>query len=203
MNKVEKFIKEQNAIILEDREKTLVELGLTDKEYSPDGKENYQYSEYDYVNGEKKYYRICAVAVTDEEYELILSKANQVKAIKEKEEFERQKERGRAAHRTIKKWIPVFEPKEEWSSYVKKENDNGKSKMASLLRIAAWAIGIIAVIAGLMTSFETEDILPVIITLGVGAMGMLVLYALASALDYLAELTSIARNGYKYKETTK
>ena len=205
MNKVEQYIEKQNKIILEDREKTLIALGLTDKEYSPDNRESWQYSKYDYVNGEKRYYKEVAIQVTDEEYALILSKAKQVEEIKAKEEQERQREQNKVSYRVIKKWIPVFEkPKSEWSSpSEEKKVDNGRSKIASILRTVAWVMGILAFISGIIIAFGTGNFLPVLITLGAGAMEMLLFYALAAILDYLAELTSIARNGFKYTETNK
>lgn len=205
MNKVEQYIKKQNKVISEDREKTLIALGLTDKEYSPDNRKSWEYSECDYINGEKRYYKEVAVQVTDEEYQLILSKAKQVEEIKAKEEQERQKERNKVSYRVIKKWIPVFEkPKSEWSSPSEEENvDNGRSKIASILRTVAWIIGIIAVIAGIVVAFGTDNFLSVLLTFSTGAIGMLLFYALAAILDYLAELTAIARNGFKYIETNK
>ena len=57
MNKLEQYIKKQNKIICEDKERTLISLGLTEKEYSPNNLETWQYSKYDYVDGEKRYYR--------------------------------------------------------------------------------------------------------------------------------------------------
>ena len=70
MNKVEQYLEKQNKIILEDREKTLISLGLTDKEYSPDNIESREFPKYNYINGEKKYYKEVAIQVTDEEYAL-------------------------------------------------------------------------------------------------------------------------------------
>ncbi|MDD6488933.1 MAG: hypothetical protein PUG48_03850 [Clostridia bacterium] len=205
MNKVEKYIEKQNKIILEDREKTLIALGLSEKEYSPDNRENWKYSKYDYVNGEKKYYREVAIQVTDEEYALILSKAKQVEEIKSKEEQERQNERNKVSYRVIKKWIPVFEKtKSECSSLSEEEKvDNGRSKIASILRTVAWIIGILAIISGIVIAFGAKNFLPILITFGVGTMEILMFYALAAILDYLAELTSIAKNGFKYIETKK
>ncbi len=205
MNKIEQYIEKQDKIILEDREKTLIALGLIEKEYSPDNRESWQYPKYDYVNGEKKYYKEVAIRATDEEYALILSKAKQVEDIRAREEQERQKERNKTSHGTIKKWIPVFEkPKSELSSpSEEKKIDDGKSKIASILRTVAWIICILSFISGIVIAFGTESVLPVLLTFGAGAMEMLMFYALASILDYLAELTSIARNGFKYNETNK
>ena len=205
MNKIEQYIERQNKIILEDREKTLISLGLVDKEYSPDDFKTYKYPEIDYVNGEKKYYRKVAIQVTDEEYALILSKSKQVEEIKRKEEQEREKERNKVSYRITKKWVPVFEkPKDEWNSYDEKEKvDDGKSKIAKKLRAVAWATVIIATISGLIADITLGSFFVTICAFGASMVEWLALYSVASVLDYLAELTSIARNGYKYTETNK
>ena len=205
MNKIEQYIERQNKIILEDREKTLISLGLVDKEYSPDDFKTYKYPEIDYVNGEKKYYRNVAIQVTDEEYALILSKSKQVEEIERKEEQEREKERNKVSYRITKKWVPVFEkPKDEWNSYDEKEEvDDGKSKIAKKLRAVAWAIVIIATISGLIADTTLGSFFVTICAFGASMVEWLALYSVASVLDYLAELTSIARNGYKYTETNK
>lgn len=205
--KVKEYLNKQDKIITEDREKTLITLGLTEKEYAPnnENRESYRYPKYDYSNGERKYYREVAMTVTDEEYLLILEKAKQVKDIKAKEDIEKQKEKNKSSHKTVKKWIPIFEkPKDEWASYGEKETaDMGVSKVASILRVVAWLMGILTIISGIAISFAAENILSFLIALIVGALEMLMFYALASILDYLAELTSIARNGFKYNESNK
>ncbi len=202
MNKVEEYIEKQNRIILKDREKTLISLGLIDKEYSPDNRERWAYSKYDYVDGEKRYYKEVPIKVTDEEYELIISKAKQVEEIKTKEEQERQKEQSKTSYRVTKKWMPVFE-KQKNEGESNEEEDDGKSRIASILRIVAWLIGILSVLLGIFLAVEMEIFLPVIIAFGAGAIEMLMFYAIAAVLEYLAELTAIARNGFKYNESSK
>ena len=83
--KIEAYFSKQNRIIQEDREKTLIQLGLVEKEYSPDGSKSWKYDKIDYVGGEQKYYREIPMKVTDEEYALIIEKAEQVNAIHRKE----------------------------------------------------------------------------------------------------------------------
>ena len=89
------------------------------------------------------------------------------------------------------------------SSPSEKKVDNGKSEIASTLRMVAWIIGILAFVSGVIIAFGTENFLPVLVAFGAGAMEMLMLHTLAAVLDYLAELTSIARNGFKYTETNR
>ena len=204
MNKIEQYLEKQNKIILEDREKTLIALGLTEKEYSNDDFKSWKYPECDYVNGEKKYYRSVAIQVTDEEYALILSKAKQVEEIKAREEQERQKERNKVSYRVIKKWIPVFEkPKSECDLPNEEEKvDNGKSKAAKNIRITYYVLLAIAFIGAIILDVSEDiNILPYVV-IG-GLIESVLVEGLASILDYLAELTSIARNGFKYTETNK
>ena len=204
MNIIEQYIEKQNKIILEDREKTLLALGLTEKEYSPDDFKTYKYPEIDYVNGEKKYYRNVAIKVTDEEFALILLKAKQVEEIKRKEEQEQEKQRNKVSYKIIKKWIPIFEKPRNESLFGddKEQVDTGKSKAAKNIRIRYYVLLAIAFIGAIILDITEEiNILPYV-AIG-GLVESVLVEGLASILDYLAELTSIARNGYRYDETTK
>lgn len=206
MSKVEEYIKKQNKVILEDREKTLIALGLTEKEYSPDYKEDFNHKKYDFINGERRYYRDVAIKVTDEEYELIISKAKQVEAIKAKEEEklkDAQKKKHTKVIKVVKKWIPIFEkPQSKLESLFETEEkvDKGRSTIALILRVVAWITGIVALFTGIYLSIELNNALVLAITSGASAMGILLLLALAEILDRLAELTSIERNGLRYTE---
>ena len=57
----------------EQKQKTLIELGLYDKIYSPDNKSSSEFplSEWDYNNSTTKFYKKVPIDVTDEEYEEI------------------------------------------------------------------------------------------------------------------------------------
>lgn len=52
-----------------EKEKLLIDLGLSEKEYSPSGNLSDEYPEYDRET--KSYYKLKAIAVTDEEFEEI------------------------------------------------------------------------------------------------------------------------------------
>ncbi len=206
MDKIAQYIQKQDKIIREDREKTLIALGLTEKEYSPNNKESWQYPKTEYVAGEKRFYREVAMAVTDEEYALILSKAKQVEQIRLKQEQAKEREQSRQSSRTAKKWVPVFKkPASEWDSPDKKEEvETGRSKIAAIARVVAWILlGTLSVLVGVFSAVGTVNPLLLLLSLGAAAVEMLLFYALASILDYLAELTAIARNGFKYTETNK
>ena len=204
MNKLEQYLAKQDKIINDDREKTLISLGLVEKEYAPDNKENWKYTKYDYKDGEKRYYREVAIKVTDEEYALIMQKTKQVAEIRAKEEQERQKERSRASLNVVKQCMPVFrKPKSEWQTYGEEEKaDNGRSGIATLLRIVAWTLFALACIGGIILAL-TEDMTWALVVLLACPIELLLFLAFASVLDHLAELTAIARNGYKYSETPK
>lgn len=140
---LETYFSKQNRIIQEDREKTLIKLGIVEKEYSPNGSKSWKYDKIDYVDGEQKYYREVPMKVTDEEYALIVEKAEQVEAIHRKEELE--KERQQARLMVIKQWLPIFEnSKSKQASYGDKNNpETGKSTIASVLRVVACATCIV------------------------------------------------------------
>ena len=107
-----------------------------------------------------------------------------------------------------KKWIPIFVKSKEGTSNSYKDNekvevDTGKSKIAVMLRIIAWTIGIIAMLVGFFLAVDKEKIIFLISAVAGATLEMLSFYALASILDYLAELTSIIRSGFKYNESDK
>lgn len=191
MNKIEQFIKEQDRIILEDREKTLIALGLTEKEYVPDDADqiySYEYPQYDYVNGKEKYYREVAIKITDEEYALILSKVRQVEEIRARQNLSNEEQN--VPNNIIKKWIPVF----------KKTDNKGWSKTAKSIRTTYYILYGLAVLVSFIISITKQIPVVPFVVLG-GLIEGVIIEGFASILDYLAELTSIARNGFKYTET--
>lgn len=201
MNKVEQYIQKCDKLIKEDREKTLISLGLTEKEYSPDFKETREYNKCDYVNGEKRYYKDVAISVSDEEYELIISKARTVQEIRDREA---QSAKTQPSSRVIikKNLSPVFKLKKyENPTNDPESEDDGTSGVAYILRIVAWILMILTAITGLAALFQ--DGLTGIVAIGAGLMEMLILYALAAALDYLAEIAAMLRNGFKFTDIEK
>lgn len=207
MGAIETYLLIQNRIIQEDRDKTLIKLGIVEKEYSPDGKKSWKYDKIDYVGGEQKYYREIPMKVSDEEYAVIIEKAGQVEAIQRKEELEKEREQARqkSSYMVMKRWLPIFEkPISEWTSEDdKNKTETGKSKIATILRVVAWLSCIFLVIFGIASAASAESFVLALLYFGIGGMTLLIQYALASILDYLAELTAIARNGFKYSETNK
>ena len=205
MNQLEKFLSKQNETIREDREKTLIALGLIEKEYSPDGKESYRYPKCDYIGGEKKYYREVAINVTDEEWAQILSVTKQVEEIERRKEAEREKDRNRSAYRVVKKWIPVFsKPKDTtFSSSTNEEPETGKSHVATVVKLTAWLIGIIGIIGGIIAGVSIESFTVAMLCILGAAVEIILASALADIMNNLAELTTIARNGFKYNETNE
>lgn len=202
MGTIESYIEQQDKIISEYREKTLISLGLCEKEYAPDNTYSAKYPQYDYKNGEKSYYRDVAIKVTDEQWAEIIEKAQAVQKIKEQEEREAEQNRRQPTYQIIKKWIPVFEfpkptyPLEEENS---KQNE-GKSNFARTLKIIAILLGIACIVAGCIFMGITGGIEWIFIGVISAVVTALPFIALGEILDYLAELSAIARNGYKYKE---
>jgi len=201
MNKVEQYLQKCDKLISEDREKTLISLGLTEKEYSPDFKESREYNKCDYVNGEKRYYKDVAISVSDEEYELITRKAKEVEAIRDRE-AQKSAFVSKTSVVVKKNLSPVFKLKKYDNPTNDPESeDDGTSGVAYILRIVAWILMIFTAITGLVALFE--DGLTGIVVIGAGLMEMLILYALAAALDYLAEIAATLRNGFKFTDTKK
>lgn len=198
-NRIEKFLKEQDRIIDEDRQNTLISLGLTEKEFSPDGKQSHYYPDCTYVDGEKRYYREVAMTVSDEEYALIVSKAEQAEAIRLKNEQQKNSVNSRL---TVKKWLPVFEAPKD-GSVQNEQPETGKSKIASYLRICAWVICVLLGFVGIVVSIEAESILNILVYALGATLEVLMLYYYAEVLDSLAELKAIAKGGFKYSETRK
>lgn len=201
MNKVEQYLQKCDKLISEDREKTLISLGLTEKEYSPDFKESREYKKCDYVNGEKRYYKDVAISVSDEEYELIISKAKTVQEIRDRE-AQKSASVSKTSVVVKKNLSPIFKLKKYDNPTNDPESeDDGTSGVAYILRIVAWILMILTAITGLVALFE--DGLTGIVVIGAGLMEMLILYALAAALDYLAEIAATLRNGFKFTDTKK
>ena len=131
--KVEQLVKKLDTTIIEDKEKVLIELGLTKKEYSPDGERSYKYDLCDYVDGKKCYYREIAITISDEEYDLILSKLAQVNEIRSKEEAKQRKKQEQSHNSLIKKWIPVFTKPKDPLDDENNSPETGKSKFATII----------------------------------------------------------------------
>ena len=182
MKSVKQFLEEQDAIIKKDREKTLVELGLTEKVCSPENKKSPEYPKYEYKNGQKVYYKTVAIDVTDEEYELIITKANQVKAIREK---------GKNT-KAARKLTPLFKSGT-------KNSDNSR-KLAKIYRIFAILAAIAATIVGIAYGIMM-DFFPITLAgIAAGALMTIAPLAAANLLESNAELLSILHEGGVYTE---
>ena len=80
MKSLEEFMKEQDSVIREHREKTLINAGLVERKYSPDNKASYEYPHCEYdSNGDKRYYRDVAIKITDEQWQEVLEKNDAIK----------------------------------------------------------------------------------------------------------------------------
>ncbi len=200
MTKLQSFLKTQDDIIAADRAQTLVALGLTEKEYAPDNLPSREYPQEEWVDGEKRYYREVAISVTDEEYAQILAKTAAVEAIRKKNATEQAKKR---PAKTEKQWLPIFklpEQRDENGRPIVLE-ETGKCKLAFLLRVLALAILAVGLISGLV--LLSENVFSFLTTAIATVVEVLLLYAVAEILDYLATLSAVAKQGYHYRETTK
>ena len=165
MTSLERFLKEQDKIINDDKEKTLMALGITKKEYAPDGKNSYRYSKCEHIDGEKRYYREVAADVSDEEYAVIIEKMQKVAEIKKKKE----------------KYL--------LSKAEQDAGNNTTSKIATILRYIVAITAVIVVICVLVLLTMGDSLRAAIITLGCTFVESLLLLALAEILDRLAEIS--------------
>lgn len=201
--RLDAFLASQDKIILEDRQKTLISLGLTEKEYAPEGElATWKYPQYEYRNGKKQYYREVAIQVTDHEWELILDKLAKVQEIKDREAAAQKKKNPKPVD---KKWIPVYEfpKKTNWVGEEVTTSTSGKSQIARVLRWIAWLGAIGCIIAAIVVLFVSELFSTFALLTSSAAIELLLFLALAEVLDTLAELRAIALQGFKYKESTK
>jgi len=170
MTAIERYIKEQERIIEKDKENTLIELGIVEREYSPNGLWTGVYNKTETINGEKKYFREVPAKVTDEEYALILQKAKQVQEIQSRKEIKR---------------------KGELDKYDSPEDR--ESKLAKILRIVAEVIFVLALVGGGIIAAKVESFV-VFIGVALGSTVELLLFcALAEILDHLKEIAYYAR----------
>ena len=198
-DKVKKYLDGQDSIIEKYKEKKLIELGLTEKEYAPDNQSSYIYNNSEIIDGEKRYFRYAAIKVTDEEYEQILQRERQIDAIYESENNRLQREAIISEKKRDKKWVPVynFVQKERMSKGKAELYERGRSACAVDLRIIAWIIMLVAGIGGFIAGHDCDAYWITLVCLVTGGINMAIMYAIAEILDRLAEISAIARNGIK------
>ena len=200
MSRVSEFLHEQDKIIAKDREKTLIALGLFEKEYSPNGVFSRFYPKYDIVNGEKRYYREVAIHVTEEEWQAITEKAKIVSEIRMREEEEEREARAEMAKkRGIRDdlILPNFvaeEKNEDGDIEVK-----GRSGLSTPLRVMAFVLVLWYVVGGIIAwcrGYE-EQFMNYIAN---AVLNFLVFFALAEILDRLATLVAMGKAGFHIKK---
>lgn len=68
-----------------------------------------------------------------------------------------------------------------------------KSKIAIILRLLAWLLLIVAIIAGIIESISDSEPVPLMLYTAYAAGAMLLLYSIAAIINYLAEITDILK----------
>lgn len=164
MTSFERFIQDQDRIIAEDKEKTLISLGIVEREYAPEWKSGWPYEKSDYINGQRRYYKEVAANVSDEEYAIIIEKAKKVAEIKKKRESNRLSKDENVSMEDI------------------------TSKVATILRYIVGITAAIAIIAALVLFGDEDTALAGGIVLGSAFVEGVLLWALAEILDRLAEI---------------
>lgn len=200
MSKVSEFLQEQEKIIAADREKTLIALGLFEKEYSPNGGFSRLYPKYDVVDGEKHYYREVAITVTEEEWQAITEKTKIVSEIRMREEEDERKARAEMAKKHGIRddlILPNFVP--EQANVNEEKEKKGRSGLSFPLRIMAFVLALWYVVGGIIAwcGGHEEQFVNYIAN---AALNFLVFYALAEILDRLAMLTTMGQEGFHIKK---
>lgn len=182
MGKFESFIEKQDRIISNYKRMTLIALGLYEKEYSPDGKQSREYSSCEPdENGKRRYYRKVPIEITDEQWKELTEKLDEVKQIGERDIHPHKKK--------TKSLLPVSSSK-------------STSGVATALRIAALLLAVAYVICGIVL-VSTFGGYAVIASIVFAAITVLLFFALAGILDYLAVISTVAQSGFKYVQSDK
>lgn len=71
-----------------------------------------------------------------------------------------------------------------------------KSKIAMILRLLAWGILVVAIVTGVIESFNDAEPVPLFLNVVCAAGAMLVLYTIAAILNYLAEITELLKRNH-------
>ena len=197
MSKVSEFLQKQDELIAADHEKTLIALGLFEKEYSPNGGFSRLYPKYDVVDGEKRYYREVAITVTEEEWQAITEKAKTVSEIRAREE-----EAEKQAHMEMAKKYAVTDDQilpNLTSEKMEKDKKKSRSGLSFPLRIMSVVLALLYVIGGIIAWCDGyEDQFLNYITNA--ALNFLVFYALAEILDRLAVMAAHLQEGFHIKK---
>ena len=197
MSKISEFLQKQDDLIAADREKTLIALGLFEKEYSPNGGFSRLYPKYDVVDGEKRYYREVAITVTEEEWQAITEKAKTVSEIRAREEEAEKQARMEMAKKyavTDDKILPNLTSEE-----MEKDKKKSRSRLSFPMRMMSFVLALLYVIGGIIAWCDGyEDQFLNYITNAV--LNFLVFYALAEILDRLAAITAHLQNGFHIKK---
>ena len=197
MSKISEFLQKQDDLIAADREKTLIALGLFEKEYSPNGSFSRLYTKYDVVDGEKRYYREVAITVTEEEWQAIAEKAKTVSEIRAREEEAEKQARMEMAKKyavTDDKILPNLTSEE-----MEKDKKKSRSRLSFPMRMMSFVLALLYVIGGIIAWCDGyEDQFLNYITNA--ALNFLVFYALAEILDRLAVMAAHLQEGFHIKK---
>ena len=68
-----------------------------------------------------------------------------------------------------------------------------KSTIAVILRLLAWGILVVAIVTGVIESFNDAEPVPLFLNVACAAGAMLFLYTVAAILNYLAEITDLLK----------
>lgn len=174
MSILKEFIEIHDDIIENYRKEKLIELGLVERIYSPDNNYSEEYPNREVKGDKELYYREEPITVTDEEWELIQKKVNEVSKIIDKKD---------------NKKVNYFKEKFDAQAIEKK----GKSSIAEILFNVSKIVSIILIIIGVLLSAQMGSGFVLIATCLIAFFLMLSVYISMAILNYLAEICYILK----------
>lgn len=198
MDEVEAYLQAQDKVIQQDREETLIRLGITQREFSPNGEKTWQYTIPSYENGETRYYREIALPVNEQQWKAILEKESAVAQIEERKKEAERKNQTQQLAGMVQTIVPMLEtpPFSTGASGAQKEANDGRSRIAPFLRGISLLIGILSVLISLLAAINVKESTAFWITVGGATLMVLSFMATAEILDRLANIQANMEKGY-------
>lgn len=175
---VDCFMEKQENIIKQEKEKVLIELGLCEKEYSPDGMYSSKFTEKEEREDGKVYFRYIVPEITDEEWEKICKNIDDIDKL----------------NNIKQKAKEISNIPSNYNVNFKEIEINGKSWIASIIQIIAWICAVIGLVCVLISCGNISSIPYLIASIVAIAIFMVSVYAFCAVLNYLAEICNTLKS---------
>ena len=161
-------------------------MGLTQKEYAIDSTAAHSYPEYEIIDGEKRYDRVTAIPVTDEEYEHILTKTAEAEAARQ--------------HLALQHTAGLSAEEDRVSRKISSNTARSNRYMVGLLRGTVWDFSIWTIVSAIIAYAVTcSPILTVLFSLN-GIAAMTVLWILAILIEKTIQPKTLLAKALCYTE---